>query len=207
MLQNFQNSLRKDIIGLNHSMSMNKRVKKSMNLLIDYMSQDLPYQDSLKYHFGNTNVQWKFTISSSVFEALKSKDLNLISNDSLRQKIIILYTWSNGSYETDQKRYRDILENASENIHNTRFDEFWKDNYDDWKTSNSYDNIFMQNVLISEMTPLDFEVLKKDKEYIYFLKSLRNRFNWYIEMQAISMQLLLNNIIKGIEEELVILNE
>jgi hypothetical protein len=205
ILQNFQNSLKEDLKGLNHSISINKRVKNSMNLLLDYMNQDLPYQDSLKYHFGNTNVQWEFNISSSVFDALKSKDLNLISNDSLRQEIIYLHTWSNGSYVTDQKRYRDILENASENILNKRFDEFWKDNYEKWKTSNSYEDNFKLNDLISEMTPNDFESLKKDKEYLYFLKSLRNRFNWYIEMQSESMQLLLKNTLIVIEKELVIL--
>jgi uncharacterized membrane protein YvbJ len=74
ILQNFQNSIKEDLKGLNHAISINERVKKSMSLLLDYMEEDKPYHDSLKYHFGNTNVHWEFPISSSVFDALKSKD-------------------------------------------------------------------------------------------------------------------------------------
>jgi len=203
ILQNFQNTFKEDLKGLNRAITINNRVKKSMTLLLDYMNEDKSYHDSLKYHFGNTNVHWEFTISSSVFDALKSKDLNLISNDSLRQEIIELYTWSNGAYLTDQNRYRDILENASESILNKRFDEFWKDNYETWKTNSSYEYNFKSNELISEMIPNDFESLKKDNEYLYFLKSLRNRFNWYIEMHFENMQLLLKNALISIEKELV----
>ena len=203
ILQNFQNTIKEDLKGLNRAITINNRVKKSMTLLLDYMNEDKSYHDSLKYHFGNTNVHWEFTISSSIFDALKSKDLNLISNDSLRQEIIELYTWSNGSFLTDQNRYRDILENASESILNKRFDEFWKDNYETWKTSNSYEYNYESNEFISEMTPNDFESLKKDEEYLYFLKSLRNRFNWYVEMQFENMQFLLKNALISIEKELV----
>jgi len=206
ILQNFQKIIKNDIIVINRAMAINKKVKKSMNLLIDYMAQDLPYQDSLKYHFGNTNNQWLMEINPSVFETLKSKDLNLISNDSLRQKIIGLYSWANGSFITDQNRYRDILEDAAKNIYNKQFNEFWKDNYEIWKVNNSFGKDFTTASLISEMVPLDFEKLKKDTEYSYFLKSLRNRYNWYIEINAEGMRMLLIKTETEINKELETLN-
>jgi len=202
ILQNFKKSIKEDISGMDRAMAINKRVKKSMNLIIDYMEQDLPYQDSLKYHFGNANVQWLIAINLSVFEALKSKDLNLISNDSLRQSIIGLYSWSNGSFVTDQNRYRDLLEDGSKNIYNSRFNAFWQDNYEIWKLNNSFDKDFRPTELISKMVPLDFEKLKKDYEYIYFLKSLRNRFNWYVENNAENMLKILTINLNEIEKEL-----
>jgi len=205
ILQNFQKSFKNDINGLNRAMVTNRRVKNSMNLLIDYIEHDLPYQDSLKYHFGKTNTQWLMAINPSVFESLKSKDLNLISNDSLREKIINLYSWSNGSFTTDQNRYRDILEDGSKNIYNTRFNAFWQGNYEVWKLNNSFSKDYTTDSLISEMVPLDFEKLKKDHEYIYFLKSLRNRYNWYIEINAEGMINLLNEILDDTEKELAIL--
>ena len=124
ILNSFKRSMSNDIAGLNRSISINRKIKKSINLILNQMEQDLPYKDSLKYHFGNTNVFWTYTISSSVFEALKSKNLNLITNKNLRQKIINLYTWSNGTFSKQQERYRNIVENASEGIYSTRFDEF-----------------------------------------------------------------------------------
>lgn len=206
ILQNFQKSIKNDIHGINVAINTNKKSKISMNIILDYMARDLPYQDSLKYHFGNTNGQWLMSISSSVFETLKSKDLNLISNDSLRQKIIGLYSWTNGSFITDQNRYRDIMEDASKNIYNTRFNSFWQDNYEIWKINNGYDKKYTTKGLIPEMVPLDFEKLKKDAEYRYFLKSLRNRFNWYIEINAESARTSLMTTLKEIEKELETLN-
>jgi len=185
ILKDFQESLQIDIIGLNRATNANTRAKNSMNFLLDYMEKDLPYNDSLKYHFGNTTFHWLYGISNSVVDALKSKGLNLISNDSLKQRIINIYTWSNSTFQDDQIRYRNIIINASRNIYNTRFDEFWFSNYETWKGGNSVENNdFTINDIVLEMVPNDFEKLKKDNEYIYFLKSQRNQYNWLIENQC-----------------------
>lgn len=204
ILKDFQESLQTDIIGLNRATKANTRAKNSMNFLLDYMEKDLPYNDSLKYHFGNTTFNWLYGISNSVFDALKSKGLNLISNDSLKQSIIDIYTWSNGTFEDDQKRYRDIIINASRNIYNTRFDQFWFDNYETWKGGNSFDaGDFTINDIVSEMVPNDFEKLKKDNEYIYFLKSQRNQYNWLIESQCNGLLNSLSKLKKEIGTELI----
>ena len=57
------------------------------------------------------------------------------------------------------------------------------------------------------MSPINFEILKKDQEYIYFLKSLKNRYNWYVEIQYESIYNLLVELSEDIENELMILNE
>lgn len=177
-----------------------------MNLLIDYINNGLPYHDSLKYHFGNANIQWLMEINSSVFETLKSKDLNLISNDSLRQSIINLYSWANGSFISDQNRYRILLEDGAKEVYNTRFNEFWKDGYEEWKLHNTFDDVVIPGELIAEMTPLNFDNLKNDQVYLYFFKSLRNRFNWYVENNGENMITLLSLVNREIEKELLILD-
>jgi hypothetical protein len=206
-LQNFSKIIRIDLERLDHAMAVNYRVKKSMNFLINYLSKDLPYSDSLKYHFGNTNIQWLMEINSSVFETLKSKDLNLISNDSLRQDIINLYSWAEGSFISDQNRYRILLEDGAKEVYKTRFNEFWYDNYEAWKLENTFDDDVTPGELIAEMKPLNFDELNNDQEYIYFLKSLRNRFNWYVENNGENMITLLSSILNDIDNELTILNE
>jgi hypothetical protein len=69
------------------------------------------------------------------------------------------------------KEYRAILTNASEQLYADRFDEFWKVESDSIQTYKKRND----NILVPVMEPLDFEKLKKDSEYLYFLKSLRNR--------------------------------
>jgi hypothetical protein len=203
ILKDFQENLHITIENLNKAMATNIKAKNSMNFLLDYMERDLPYKDSLKYNFGNTNFQWLYTISTSVFDALKSKGLNLISNDSLRQHIVDTYSWANGGFQDDQKSYRDILIYASRHIYNTRFDQFWYDNYETWKNRNSFEKKnYTINDIVSQMVPIDFEKLKKDKEYIYFLKSLRNQYNWLIESQNKGMTRSLDELENEIGTEL-----
>ena len=48
-------------------------------------------------------------------------------------------------------------------------------------------------------------MIKEDQEYMYFLKSLLNRFNWIYEIQAVSLKSELESLIMDIENELVIL--
>jgi len=207
ILNDFQVSLQRDIYGLNRAMTTNMRTKQSMIFLLDYFKKDLPYNDSLKYHFGNTNFQWSYTISSGVFDALKSRGLDLISNDSLKQEIITVFSWTNGSFRDDQERYRDVVVEASKTIYNTRFDQYWKDNYETWKNKNSYDSNYTINDIIPEMVPLDFEKLKKDTEYLYFLKSLLNQYNWFIESQSNGMLKILIELVNDIDKELKKLNK
>jgi len=202
-LYNLRESLNKDSKNIERALSFYANFKISVDLILNHMKADLPYQDSLKYHFGNTNNFWLMTINQSVFETLKSNDLNLISDDSLRQNIVDLYTWGNEGFKKGQELYRGILEQASINIFNTRFDEFWRSNYEEFLESNTYDNIdYSPTRIIPEMIPNDYESLKNDKEYIYYLKSLKNRFYWHIEIEGISMHNQIAKTLELIEKQL-----
>ena len=80
-----------------------------------------------------------------------------------------------------------MLERASETLFQKHFDEY-------------YD---MQNGMI----PLDYELLKKDKEFRYFLKTLRNQNYWMMEMP---IEIITDKFIKisnDIDEELIALKK
>ena len=86
-------------------------------------------------------------------------------------------------------QYLNIILDASKNILNTRFDEVWRGDYKDPD-------------IYGEMIPLDFELLKKDQQYIYFLKSLRNQHGYLIDKPMEMTELLVNELIEYIEKEL-----
>jgi len=55
------------------------------------------------------------------------------------------------------------------------------------------------------MVSIDYNPLKVEQEFIYFTKSLKQIYNWHIELQAESMKLTLTTLlIKGIEDGLEI---
>ena len=195
-LKNFKQSLISDIEYNKVRTDRYLLTKESISILLNHIEQNLPYQDSLKYHFGRITQTWRPKINTEVFDALKSNDLNVISNDSLRNKLIAYYSWSSTLLNDDVDRYVQLIEDASSNIFNTRFDALWKGNYKKWEMTGKIEGLEL------EMIPNDYEELKQDKAFLYFLRSLKNHFYWKIEVSQKSINKQASDIIKNIDNEL-----
>lgn len=164
-----------------------------MNLILNQLKNDMLYNDSLKYHFFiTTRIYGTSDFNNSVFETLESVGVDLISNQELRNNIVNLYDDSDSQIEEFESKYIEILFNASENLLNTRFVDFWQGDYKslDYK---------------GKMIPIDFEKLKKDQEYLYFLRTLRNEMGWLIERPIEETQKQVIDLLKSIEKEIMTL--
>ncbi|PWN05493.1 DUF6090 family protein [Rhodohalobacter mucosus] len=166
MLHSLKASLENDADDREDSRERNEVARNSMETIINHMEADLPYVDSLKYHFQNIISDWGLQFDYSAYEALKANNINLISNDSLRNSIVDYYSYAEGYGTSLPNRYTNILEEASRNIFIKHFDQMW--------SSRIVDGIYVQG----EMVPIDYEALKEDQEYNYFLKTLRNQNYW-----------------------------
>ncbi len=200
-LKNFRQSLISDIEYNKVSSDRYLLTKESISILLNYIEQNLPYRDSLKYHFGRITQTWRPKINIEVFDALKSNDLNVISNDSLRNKLIAYYSWSSTLLIDDIDRYVQLIEDASSNIFNTRFNALWKGNFKKWEMTGKIEDLEL------EMIPNDYKELKQDKVFLYFLRSLKNHFYWKIEVSQKSIKKQASDIIKNIDNELKTLNK
>ena len=200
-LYNLREKLTDDIPKFDLSMVYVHRAGNSMQILLSWMEEDKPYQDSLRYHFGNTNSLITPNINISPFKSLESKNLSLISNPDLRQQIILFY--GSGYYVSLKliEEYRAIVIDASGELYADRFDEFWKVESDSIKTNNKRND----SILTPVMEPIDFEKLKKDREYLYFLKSLKNRHYYLLEENIEMVFDNMKRLIAEIDEELTIL--
>ncbi|MBC3847907.1 hypothetical protein H8K90_16040 [Winogradskyella echinorum] len=195
-LKNFKQSLIADIEFNNFRFNKYDLTKESISILLNHMEQDLPYQDSLKYHFGRITQSWKPKINTEVFEALKSKDVNLISNDNLRDKLIGYYSWSNNVLDAQINTYVQRIEDASSSIFNSRFNALWNGNYQKYRVTENFDDLKL------EMIPNNYNELKKDKVFMYFLGSLKNQFYWDIEVVQNEINPKINDLISSIDSEL-----
>ena len=54
----------------------------------------------------------------------------------------------------------------------------------------------------SEMIPIDYELLRKDKEFRYFLKTLKNKNYWFIENVTNNSDDLYQKIYEQIDDEI-----
>ncbi len=202
-LQNFLNDLTIDVKRFDLSIAIMQKAKNSITFLLDYMEQDLPWNDSLKYHFGNTTGNWTGEISLNTYETVKSKEWGIISNPQLRKDLSDYYNWMINTVNITRMHYTDALLNMSENVLPTRFNAFWDSNYEEWKKINTYEgNTFDPLKLVVYAIPNNFEDLKKDAEYLYSLRSLRNKYNFYRELQDENAKLVAEKLIKDINIEL-----
>jgi hypothetical protein len=74
----------------------------AINLVVDHIDNQQPYHDSLNTHFRQAFQAYDIVLSSSAFEAIKSRGFEIIDSDSLRKAVIDLFdvTYSNLISET-----------------------------------------------------------------------------------------------------------
>ncbi|WP_223034349.1 DUF6090 family protein [Hanstruepera marina] len=195
-LKNFKQSLIADMDFNNFRFEKYALTKESISFLLNHIEQDLPYQDALKYHFGRITQTWTPKINTEVFEALKSNDLNLISNDELRDKLISYYSWSSNVLDAQINKYVQRIEDANSTIFSTRFNALWNGDYKKYKLTGNFADLKL------EMTPNNFDELKSDLEFMYFLRSLKNQFYWDVEVSQNEINKKIDDLIKSIDNEL-----
>lgn len=160
-------------------------------IILDHLEKNLPYNDSLAVHFLNTTITTILIYKHGAYETLQSLGVSLISNEILRSQIIDLYA----QYEVIirvERNNTDKMTYAENNIFNSRFDQLYK-----------YEQNLPVETSYGEMIPLDYEGLKTDDEYKYFLKTYRNINIMNLEWFYSPTKDLITLLILGIEEELI----
>ena len=91
MLKALKIGLEADLVDLKSNEKSIQSSIASANKVIHNLENDLPYGDSIPDYIGDMMFPVMFVHSTSAFETLKSKGINLIKNDSLRDEIISVY--------------------------------------------------------------------------------------------------------------------
>ena len=189
LLQNFSSSIEGDTISINSYIKLFSVVEKFINKIDLHIETDLAYNDSLNFAMA-TAIFWP-SIDQEVFATLTSTDLNNISNDSLKKEITSYYSYANGEFDTSIERYTRYIEDGVRNIFNSRFTGF----------------AMIPGEEIIRMRPHNFEALKKDKEFLYFLKTQQSYFFWYVKRPLNKAKEKADNLLGSINKELTQFNE
>ena len=168
-----------------------KRISSSMSSadkVIYALENDLPYRDSIADYLGDLMFPVMFVYSTSAFETLKSKGIDLIKNPELRNQIIDVYDSRYNFFIKQEALVIAESERGIKHIFSTRFEESYL--YD-------FDKANYQPRLI----PLNYNALKTDQEFKYFLKSYKNRLNLLLNFNYN------NRLIKSVERLIKSINE
>jgi Family of unknown function (DUF6090) len=157
--------LETDLNDLNYNAISIENSINSANTVIQRLENDEPYRDSVADHLGFMMFPVKFLYSTSAFETLKSKGIDLIKNPQVRDAIVDVYD-SGYNFFLDYERVFVLDENdrGLKDIFSSRFEESFVVNF----SKTNYQ---------PRLVPLNFDALKNDQEFLYFIKSYRNRLD------------------------------
>ena len=191
IIQHFENRLNRDLFVTRWFTEINISARSSMDYLTNYMEKDLPYKDSLKFHFGNITQTWGLNVDYAAYEELKSIGVDIISNETLKTNLLDYYSESQLAIK-GADTYSNILQDASRTIFPNHFIQRW----------NTTSEFQLGKLPVIEMIPDNYEQLKKDKKFKYFIKSLKNENFWLIEL-GLARSLEKNiNLLSEIENEI-----
>ncbi len=158
-LKELHAELKHDLGDLQNNLTGHAMVLQSDEIILDFLKNDRPYEDSLKYHFPNQQKTFVAIRNTAAYETLKSRGLDIISNDSLRIQITKTYDFD---YET--------LEKLEESFYPAQafqhFFPFFKKHFKNYNAGIQKGTHYKRTA-----EPKDYESLKTNEEYLIILEN------------------------------------
>ena len=156
ILKEMKLALNDDIWNLTINLNSYEKVSRALKIIKEQLPLDVPTNDSLAYAFQMSLFNNSVAPNIGAYETLKSKGIDLISNDSLRLAIIDVY-------EIGYKYYQDMAKN--ELLPETFIQEYCAKLFNnlDHRTSRGYGG--------PTMVPNNYKALQKDTLYITIINT------------------------------------
>ncbi|MCO5726081.1 hypothetical protein [Robiginitalea marina] len=193
ILKGCRTELLADLADIDLNISELQKSMQSINLVLGLLEGNGTYHDSLSRHFNYTLLPLHFVHSTSSFEMLKSKGLDLVSNPGLRARLVRLYDSQYDFFLAGEAEELAEVQYGMRHIFPGRFESGY--NFEGGPT------------LEGTLVPLDFEALKKDAEYLYFLKTQRNRTRSYLGYFYANLENSVTAMIAELDTELARLEQ
>ncbi|MEZ4739298.1 MAG: DUF6090 family protein [Flavobacteriales bacterium] len=93
-LKEIANNLQADSVDIQFNIDFNEVRRRAAEMVLKSLEEHEAYSDTMDQYFGNLLYTTRSVMNYSAYETLKSRGLEIISNDSLRMMITQLYSFS-----------------------------------------------------------------------------------------------------------------
>jgi hypothetical protein len=163
ILKDIETSMEHNFFQLDMCLEGNKKAILSADIILKHLDENLPYNDSLDFHFSRALGWCSPVFNNAGYESLKMYGTNLITNDTIREELVIYDT---GWMKTLAQRQEEYFFNTASPV-----------------LTELFDKVAMR----TQMKPFDYEQLRNSNKYISILKtSKENRkeqIRWYEQWQ------------------------
>lgn len=189
LLRSFKVELEADLADIEINIGLHRNAINSINEIMEAIDNDLPYHDSLSYDFGYAMIYTLFVHSTSAFEAMKAQGIEIIRNEKIRDDIITVY---DAKYNFFLKVEADLVSDTHYGYRHI-FPSRFKESFNVDLNSPDFKN---------PIVPLDFEALKKDNEFLYYLKTLRNKTEFVVDYHYTNLKNDVKTLISDLDVEI-----
>ena len=163
ILKDIETSMERNFFQLDMCLRGNKKAIISADLILKHLDENLPYNDSLDFHFSRA-LEWCSPVFNNAgYESLKTYGTNLVTNETIREELGI---YDSGWMETLAQRQEEYFYNTASPV---------------------LTELFEIVAMRAQMKPFDYEQLGNSNKFISILKtSKENRkeqIRWYEQWQ------------------------
>lgn len=194
ILESMRSELQVDIRDIELNIRIHISIVASIERILALLESNQPYENAISDHLINATEGTVFVNSTSAFQTLKSHGIELVESETLRGQIVKLYDGQYGFLHNEQERLSDLLSHGRKEVFNTRFEGTGAR-----RLGPTLDTVE------GEMVPLDWEALKEDTEFKYFLRTYRNRNELYLSLIYLPLQKQANALVSSIQTEIEML--
>lgn len=190
LLKSCLEGLEKDLSDAKFNVRHHERGIIAMGDVISALESNDPIdKDTIAKNLSDGLVPTYFVYSTSAFETIKAKGVNIISNDSLRDQIIEVYDSRYTFFLRYEQNYLDEIDHVIRNVLPGRFEE-------------AFNNSITEPGFPGTITPIDLEEIRKDPELLFALKTLRNRNNILINLHYNALINSIGRLIDNLKTEI-----
>jgi hypothetical protein len=190
ILKAFKESLEADLSDIDGNIGLHQRGLKAADSILGLMKSPASIdEDSLAILFMRVMIHTRFVHSTSAFESLKAKGVNIISNDNLQKKIVDVYDSQYNFFLLNEQDFVDQMMIGWHTVFPSRFEE-------------GVDVDIISGKFEGSLMPIDFESLKKDQEFLYYLKTVRNWTMIFIEFHYRKLRTAIVELLVLINKEI-----
>lgn len=198
ILKEFKGGLSVDLAKMQGNIRSHENSIRSSKIILKVIKDDLPYHDSLDTYFSYTHAFTTFMGTVSPIEQLKNTNSKIISNDSLRLEIMVMYDGAYnviGQIELAVKRdYQQLRD----------FDRLYFEAYDLDHVSTTSN---MAAPLWGIMHPIRFTELKTNPEYAALLRARISNQMGLLKLHYKPTEKKLSNLLNQIDREIMKLEQ
>jgi hypothetical protein len=190
ILKAFKESLVTDLIDIDANIAVHQKgLLSADSVLVLLASQEAIHKDSLAKLFAAVMMPSRFVHSTSAFESLKAKGVNIISDRDLQKKIVDVYDSQYRFFLLSEQDFIDEVLLGYRTILPTRFEDSFR-----------YD--ISSSEISGRLVPLDFEALKKDQVFLFYIKTLRNWTGIFVEFHYVKLRSNVVDLQEMIDDEI-----